>query len=86
MHLLFQCKKAVQVWQLLGLYDIIKKACCVSRFGEVVLEHLLCLWDSDIQILGLPNLRETIATPAWYLWFERRKLTHGEQTQTATQI
>lgn len=42
--------------------------------------------DNESHILGLPKLREIVATAAWYLWYERRKLTHGEDTQTASQI
>ena len=86
MHVLFQCTKAVEVWKLLGIYDIVKKACQVDRSGEVALEHLMCLPDPDVHILCLRNLRETIATTAWYLWFERRKLTHGDRTKNAAQI
>lgn len=58
----------------------------LDRAGEAVLEHLLCLKDNESYILGLPKLREIVATAAWYLWYERRKLTHGEDTQTASQI
>ena len=47
---------------------------------------MLCLPDDEIQILGQDKLRETIATTSWYLWFERRKLTHGEAIQTPDQI
>lgn len=66
-HLLFECPKVVAVWKLLGIYDAIKRACQVDRAGEVVLEHLLCLPDQDIHVLVLPNLKETIATTAWYM-------------------
>jgi hypothetical protein len=85
-HLLFQCEKAEEVWKMMGVYDVIKKACKVNRSEEVVLEQLLSLQDSDVHILGLPNLRETIAATAWYLWYEQRQLIHGGQTQTTTQI
>ena len=71
---------------MMVVYDVIEWACKVNRSGEVILEQLLCLQDSDVHVLGLPNLRETIATTSWYLWFERRQLTHGGQTQTSAQI
>jgi ribonuclease HI len=74
------------VWKLLGLGDIIKKACAGNRAGEVILQNLLCTVEKEIHVLGMPKLREIVATTTWYLWYERRKLTHGEPTQGADQI
>lgn len=76
----------MQVRKLHSIYDMIKKAIMVDRADEAILEHLLCLPEQDINVLGLPKLHETMATAAWYLWFEHRKLTHREQTQNAAQI
>ena len=42
--------------------------------------------ETKLYILGFPNLREMVATAAWYLWFEHRKVYHGEEIQTPTQI
>ena len=50
------------------------------------MEHTLFLPKNDVDVLGQPKLRETVTTAAWYLWFERRKLTHGETVQNAAQI
>jgi hypothetical protein len=58
----------------------------VDRVGEAILEHLICMMEHEIHILGPRKLRETVATPTWYLWYERRKLTHGEETQRVVQI
>lgn len=58
----------------------------MDRADKAILEHLLCLPEKDIQVLGLPKLKETMATPAWYLWFEHRKLTQGEASQNVAQI
>lgn len=74
---------AVEVWKLLGVEEIIKKAMRVDRAGEAVLEYLLRLLEQEIHVLGLPKLKETVATAAWYLWYERRKLTHREESQSA---
>lgn len=82
----FPTPMAVEVWKLLGVYDIIKRVCQVDLSGAVVLEYVLCLPDHDIQVLGLPKLRETLATMPWYLWYERMKLIHGKETQSASQI
>lgn len=87
-HFLSECKLTVDVWKLVGLGDIIKKACVVIREGEVILQNLLCKVEQGIHVLALPKLREIVATTTWYLWYERRKLTHGEgePTQGADQI
>jgi hypothetical protein len=74
------------VWKLLGIYDTIKKAIKVDRADETILEHLLCFPEQDIQVLRLPKLKEAMATAAWYLWFEHRKLTQGEATHNAAQL
>ena len=76
----------MEVWKLLGIDEIIKKALLVDMAGEVILEHLLCLPEQDVQVLGQPKLKEMVATTAWYLWYERPKLVHGEETQTVAQI
>ena len=85
-HMLFECKLAMNVWKMLGLELVIKQTLKVDKAGELVLAHLLCLPEQQIQVLGLPKFRETMATTAWYLWYERRKLTHDEETQSAYQI
>ena len=71
---------------MLGLELVIKQVLKVDEAGELVLAHLLCLPEQQIQVLGLPKFRETMATTAWYLWYERRKLTHDEETLSACQI
>ncbi|KAE8811717.1 hypothetical protein D1007_11513 [Hordeum vulgare] len=39
-----------------------------------------------IILLGCPKLQEVVATAAWYLWFEHRKVYHGDEIQTTPQI
>ena len=51
-HLLFECKADVEVWKLLGIDEIIKKALLVDKAGEVNLEHLLCVPEQDVQVLA----------------------------------
>ena len=80
-HRLFECKVTVEVWKLLGIDEITNKALLVDRVGEVILENLLCLPEQDVQVVGLPKLKETMAMAAWYLWYEGLKLTHREETQ-----
>jgi hypothetical protein len=47
----------------------------------MVLEHMVLNLGScsEINDIGLPKL---ILTSAWYIWWERRKFTHGEDLQT----
>ena len=85
-HLLFQCQKAKEVWKLLGLDEVIKRACEIDYAGEAILEYLLFLPEQEVSILGFQNVREMIAITTWYLWWERRKLVHEEKTQDARQI
>lgn len=79
---MFECQLVVEVWNLLGVHYVINKAILIDRAAKVVVEYLLSLPDHDVQVLGLPKFKETIAT-AWYLWWERRKLTHVEEVQSA---
>lgn len=73
------------MWENLGLYGAVKKACVVDRAGEAVLELLLLMPDQEISILGSQNARELIAITAWYLWWNRRKLVHEGKSQEASQ-
>ena len=51
--MLFECKLAMDVWKMLGLDLVIKQALKVDKAGELVLAHLLCLPEQQIQVLGL---------------------------------
>src|SRR3954468_11211006 len=89
---LIHCQNSVHhgmgtlVWKHFGLMEEIRKACVVDRAGESVLEFLLCMPDIPCPVLGQGKFHEIVATTAWYLWYERRKLTHDETTQTPSQI
>ena len=73
------------MWEHLGLYEVVKKACVVDRAGEAVLEFLLLMPDHELPILGSRNAGEFIAKAAWYLWWNRRKLVHEGKSQEASQ-
>lgn len=53
------------MWDKLGMYKAIKKACVIDYAGEAALE-LLLMPDQELSILG-PNALELIAITAWYL-------------------
>ena len=83
---LFECPRSVEVWRQLGLYERVKKNCTKYKSGEEVMHELLHVEDTEFYILGLPKMREMVATAAWYLWFEHHKVYHGEEIQTSTRI
>jgi hypothetical protein len=51
----FGMNLASDVCKLLGIDDIIKKALDVDKTGEAIIEHLLCMMEHEIHILGLPS-------------------------------
>ena len=85
-HMLFLCPKAKQVWYMLGLQEVIERGCAVDRAGEAVLEYLLSVPANETMVLGQGKGPLIIAIACWFLWWERRKLVHGEHTQQPNQI
>ena len=69
-HFLFECPRSKEVWRQLGLIDVVKRRCTQFKSGEEVVHELLSMEETEVQILGLPKLKEVVATAAWYLWFE----------------
>jgi ribonuclease HI len=78
LHLLFQCETARDIWQSLGLSNIIHEAMVIDRSGSAVLEHLIRLPDNIMPGLTVVKMKETILVTAWYLWWIRRRRTHNE--------
>jgi ribonuclease HI len=74
-HVLFSCEHALDIWRKLGLVEKIEEAMIVDRAGSAVLEELLVHQHDD-------GLRELILTAAWYIWWMRRQLIHGEKYPT----
>lgn len=64
---------------MLGLDEIIKRACEVDRAGVAILECLLFFLDQELSIMGVQNAREMIIITTWYLWWEWRKLFYEEK-------
>lgn len=50
-HLLFRCNLANELWNRLGVMDIIDDAVVIDRPGYVILEHLLLLPESQLHIM-----------------------------------
>jgi ribonuclease HI len=80
-HLLFECQRARQVWDHLGLGQVINIACDIDRAGQAVLEQII---SNEIHVMppeGTASIPELVAVTAWYLWWERCKATRGEALQ-----
>jgi hypothetical protein len=80
-HVLFQCNRAKTIWCQLGLAELIEKACIVDHAGQVGLEYLLCEDNQFPTILGQSKIPDLVDITYWYLWWERRQITHGESVK-----
>jgi hypothetical protein len=78
LHLLFHCEPAKNIWECLGLSSIIANALLADRSGSAVLEYILCLPDNTPSGFEVVQLKELVAVTCWYLWWLRRRQTHGE--------
>jgi ribonuclease HI len=79
-HLFFQCETARDLWDSLGIAEVIEQAVIIDRAGSAVLEFILR--DQKRQLPGFTSigLKETIGVACWYLWWIRRRRTHNETT------
>lgn len=77
-HLLFLCPAARELWEAIGILDIISDATQTDRSCSVVLEVLLRGLDNMLQGFENVGLKETIMVACWYLWWIRRRRTHNE--------
>jgi hypothetical protein len=84
-HMLFQCPRAKAVWRRLGLEELIARASKVDRTGQAVLDCLLCNKHTITPILGQSKLPELVGIICWYMWWERRQATHGEELKEVAQ-
>jgi hypothetical protein len=80
-HLLFSCARAKEVWNCLGLSEILDTITSVDRSGSVVVEEII---RRGGRVVALENIgfAEIILIASWYIWWERWQLVHGETIQT----
>jgi hypothetical protein len=69
---------ARDLWENLGIADIIIEAEQVDRAGSTVLEELLRRQDNTVVGFSNIGLKELISVSCWYLWWIRRRMTHNE--------
>jgi hypothetical protein len=77
-HLLFQCETARDLWNNLGIADLISEAEQVDRAGSSVLEELLRRQDNNLAGFSEIGLKELILVSCWYLWWIHRRRTDNE--------
>lgn len=79
-HVFFTCDRAKAVWRSIGIWDKIRGLLEANQPESVMLEGIINRGD-QIHTLNL-GFAELLLTGGWYLWWERRQLTHGETVQT----
>ena len=77
-HLLFDCQPAVELWNNLGVREIITAKSQLERSGSVILEDLLNLEENSLSVMPSLGFKEVLFTGCWYLWWMRRQVTHDE--------
>jgi ribonuclease HI len=77
-HMLFTCPDAVHIWKGLGIDTVIQDAMVPGRSGSEILGFLLNASHEVVPGFESIQLREMIAVSAWYIWWNRRRKSHGE--------
>lgn len=70
------------MWEELGLEIRIETAAANERPGSVILEELLCSELPGEGKMPTENGVETVMVAAWYLWWDRRRISHEEKCGT----
>ena len=61
--------------------DAISQVCTFEREGGPILETLMRDRSAKAPLLPSVDRNDLVATAIWYVWWERRKVTHGESVQ-----
>lgn len=80
-HSFFKCPRVQEIWAKLGLVSMINDLCEAEREGASVLGDLLLMPSATLPLLPDINRKELAAVAVWYIWWERRRFTHGEMLQ-----
>jgi hypothetical protein len=79
-HMLFNCPRAREVWNCLGMTNILDEVINLDRSGSVVVEEIIKR-GGRVQSLDEVGLAELVLVAGWYIWWERRQKVHGENVQ-----
>ena len=74
------CKRAREIWQTIGVWQEIENEVAVNQSGSIVVAELINR-SRPLNFLNHLGLAELILTGCWFIWWERRKLVHGEVIQ-----
>ena len=80
--MLFTCPRVTEIWNCLGMQDLISHVCEREINGGAVLEALLRDTVVCAPLLQDVNRNDLLVTAIWYIWWERRKASHGEMVQS----
>jgi hypothetical protein len=61
LNLLFRCHLARDLWEMLGLDDLVTEAASLDRSGSVVLEYILRRDDNNMPGIQTMNLKEVFS-------------------------
>jgi hypothetical protein len=59
--------------------DVIERAISASNSGPQVLEKIFRLSTTSVPVLEELKISDLVAVGSWYIWWIRRRQTHGEQ-------
>jgi hypothetical protein len=59
--------------------DVIERAISASNSGPQVMEKILRLSTTSVPTLEELKIPGLVAVGSWYIWWLRRRQTHGEQ-------
>jgi hypothetical protein len=79
--MIFKCQRAAQIWtqqSQLGVETVINDAMVDGRSGSQVLEAIFQSLSVSFQCYDVSKMQEVIAIGALYIWWLRRRQTHGE--------
>jgi ribonuclease HI len=79
LHMVFKCNRSVLIWEALGITDVLDRAISASNSGPQALEKILKLAMTTVPGLDELKIPEIVAIGSWYIWWLRRRQTHGEQ-------
>jgi hypothetical protein len=82
-HVIFSCKRAKEVWRVMGVSEDIQKFIRNDRSGSILVVDAIRV-SRPIKHLNQVGLAELILTGGWYLWWEQRKLVHSDIVQNPT--
>jgi hypothetical protein len=81
-HAYFCCPKVAEIWNKLEMGDLISHVCAVENNGGAVLEALLRDKQASAPLTSELLRNDLLAVAVWYIWWERRQVTHGETIQS----